>query len=522
MRTWITVAVSALIVTACAPGLEGAPGSSTTRPPTVIATPAADLAAARAMWASLGISDYTYQFTNDCGECDPGARNPRRVAVLAQRVLSIGHADLLTVEEIFESIEQAVNNGRRVEVSYDPETGLPVDVQIDMDMRPVDGGTHWILEGLTGLARVESVEELVEARLRWDAQDLNNYRFLMDVGCDCPERGTFDVTVVGDQVVEVIRLDTDSETDAVAPVTMNQTFDDLQEWFTDTGTLMSEGVLDVDVRVDPVLGYPRLVKLKAAFLENAPPVTIVVTMELIGPIEPGDLAPQIDPKDLADLEQARSLWEKARLTDYRYTLTVHCNCPEDYVGPFEVTVRDLWSASATWKGEPLEPGRAAVYAIDDVFMMIERAIQEGTDVDVTYDLQLGYPQLVVIDVEAVAVDGGLAFTIENLSPLWTPGGVAGRVLAGPTCPVQQDPPDPACADRPVPGAVLVVFDEKGREVTRISTDPNGYFRSSLDPGLYRIEPQPVEGLLGTAPVFEVEIRPGITLEIATDYDTGIR
>ena len=55
-------------------------------------------------------------------------------------------------------------------MSYDPETGLPGDVQIDMDMRPVDGGTHWILEGLTGLAPVESVEDLLEARRLWDAQ----------------------------------------------------------------------------------------------------------------------------------------------------------------------------------------------------------------------------------------------------------------------------------------------------------------------------------------------------------------
>ena len=30
------------------------------------------------------------------------------------------------------------------------------------------------------------------------------------------------------------------------------------------------------------------------------------------------------------------------------------------------------------------------------------------------------------------------------------------VLAGPTCPVVTDPPDPACADRPVEGAELVV------------------------------------------------------------------
>ena len=248
----------------------------------------------------------------------------------------------------------------------------------------------------------------------------------------------------------------------------------------------------------------------------------MVTLELVGPIDPGDFSPQPDPDDLAALERSRSLWEAQRLTDYGYTLTVHCNCPAEYVGPFEVTVRDTWIASATWKGEPLEPGRAAIYTIDDVFVMIERAIQDGTDVDLTYDPQLGYPQLVIIDVEAVAVDGGLAFTIENLSPLGKPGGLEGQVLAGPTCPVQKDPPDPACADRPVHGAVFVVFDASQREVTRITSNPNGYFQVALDPGVYLIEPQPVEGLLGTAAPFEVEIRPGVTHEVVIAYDTGIR
>ena len=522
MRKWITVAALALTFGACAPGYAGPPGSTTTGPPSGSETAAADLASARALWASFGTADYTYRFTNDCGECDPQTRKPKRVAVLAGRVLSVDDGSLLTVEEIFQSIEQALTAGRQVEVTYDPETGLPVDVQIDMDMRPVDGGTHWTLEGLTGLAPVESAQQLLEARRLWDAQGLDDYRFLMKVACECPERGTFDVTVVGDHIVDVIRLDSASDSGTVTPATIDQTFDDLEEWFTDTENLIDEGILDVDLRVDPVKGYPRWVKLEAAFLDTAAPFTVVVTMELVGPIDPGDFSPQPDPDDLAALEQARTLWEAQRLTDYGYTLTVHCNCPQEYVGPFEVTVRETWNVSATWKGKPLEPGRAAIDTIDGVFVLIERAIQDGIDVDVTYDPQVGHPHLAIINPEAVAVDGGLAFTIENLSPLGTTGGLAGQVLAGPTCPVQQEPLDPACADRPVPGAVLVVFDARQREATRITTNPNGYFQVALDPGIYLIEPRPVEGLLGTATPFEVEIRAGVTHEVVVSYDTGIR
>jgi len=510
------------MLVACAPGYQGMPGATTTDPPTGVEGATAALAAARARWAGWGATDYSYRFTNDCGECDPQTNNPKQVAVLAGQVLSVDDGSLLTVDEIFLSIEEALTAGRLVEVTYDPETGLPVDVKIDMDMRPVDGGTHWILEELTDLAPVESAQQLLEARRLWETQGLDDYRFLMKVACECPERGTFDVSVVGDQIVDVTRLDAPSNTGTVTPVTIDQTFDDLEEWFSDSENLIDEGILDVDLRIDPVMGYPRWVKLEAAFLDAAAPSTVVVTMELVGPIDPGDSSPQPDPDDLAALEQARSVWKAQRLTDYGYTLNVHCNCPQEYVGPFAVTVRNTWNVSATWNGEPLEPGRAAVDTIDGVFVMIERAIQDGIDVDVNYDPHFGHPHLVIINPEAVAADGGLAFTIEKLAPLGTPGGLAWQVLAGPTCPVQQEPPDPACTDRPVQGAVLMVFDGKQREVTRITTNPNGSFQASLDPGTYRIEPQPVEGLLGTAMPFDVTIRPGATIEVTVTYDTGIR
>ncbi|MDH5616932.1 MAG: carboxypeptidase-like regulatory domain-containing protein, partial [Acidimicrobiia bacterium] len=518
---WITFTAFALTLAACAPLYDGTFGPTTSPPDE---SPAADLADARVRWASFGAGDYAYQFTNDCGECDPTARSPRRIAVLDGRVLAVHGTDLLTVEQVFESIEQALDAGRRVEVSYDPETGLPRDVQIDMDMRPVDGGTHWTLDMLTSFSPVDSAEGLRAARLLWAAQGLNNYRFLMKVECDCPENGTFDVKVVDDQVVDVIPLDPEAEASSVTPVTMNRTFDDLEEWFTDRKTLIDEGILDLDVRVDPVMGYPRWMHMDAAFPDeySARPFTAVVTMELVGPLDPTEFSPKPDPDDLAAIQLARSLWKASGITDYRYTLTVHCECPQEHTGPFEITVHGQRITSATWNGNPLGPDQGTTYAVDEVFTMIDHAVQDGIDVDVTYDPVLGHPQLVIINVEAVAVDGGLAFTIDNLIPLDRQGGLAGQAVAGPTCPVQKDPAAGVCADRPVDGAVLLVFSFGDTEVARITTNQNGYFRISLDPGYYRIEPQPVAGLLGTAVPFELEVIAGITDEVTITYDTGIR
>ena len=99
--------------------------------------------------------------------------------------------------------------------------------------------------------------------------------------------------------------------------------------------------------------------------------------------------------------------------------------------------------------------------------------------------------------------------------------VFGRVLAGPTCPVERFPPDPDCADQPVAGALLVVARPGGEEVRLVESDAEGRFALRLEPGVYVLQPQPYDGLLGNAPPqeFVVELEP---VELMVGYDTGIR
>jgi hypothetical protein len=112
---------------------------------------------------------------------------------------------------------------------------------------------------------------------------------------------------------------------------------------------------------------------------------------------------------------------------------------------------------------------------------------------------------------------------ESGDPLPAESGVSGTVTAGPTCPVVTDPPDPSCADRPVAGAVLVVTTLAGVELDRTTSDAEGRFALSLPPGTYRLEPQPVEGLMGTAAPVEFAVEPGApALDLVIGYDTGIR
>ena len=106
----------------------------------------------------------------------------------------------------------------------------------------------------------------------------------------------------------------------------------------------------------------------------------------------------------------------------------------------------------------------------------------------------------------------------------TPGptGVVNLTLtAGPVCPVEQVPPDPNCAPRPVAGAEVIVLTADGREVGRPRSDAAGKIRLTLPQGRYIIRPVQTN----TFPIApeEVTVDVGSTpLDVRLGYDTGIR
>jgi hypothetical protein len=95
-------------------------------------------------------------------------------------------------------------------------------------------------------------------------------------------------------------------------------------------------------------------------------------------------------------------------------------------------------------------------------------------------------------------------------------------VAGPTCPVEQDPPDPACAPRPVATALIVVTDAQGQAVAKVQLDETGTAFIELPPGNYLVEASPVEGLMGTATSQNATVVDGVRTPVDLVYDTGIR
>lgn len=84
-------------------------------------------------------------------------------------------------------------------------------------------------------------------------------------------------------------------------------------------------------------------------------------------------------------------------------------------------------------------------------------------------------------------------------------------------------PASACADRPVVDAHLLVFDADGTQVASITSGSEGGFALELPPGDYRLVPQPVDGLIGTAAPVSFSVSPGGSgPPLSIVYDTGIR
>ncbi len=131
------------------------------------------------------------------------------------------------------------------------------------------------------------------------------------------------------------------------------------------------------------------------------------------------------------------------------------------------------------------------------------------------------PAILVLALLAVAAVGcgrqsdGIGTTAREYA-------VSGYAHAGPTCPVVQDPPDPACDDRPVAGAVLVVRTTAGEVAAALTTTSDGTFTVTLPPGRYTLVPKPVEGLPGTPGEQTLLVVDSPLAGIDLSYDTGIR
>lgn len=127
------------------------------------------------------------------------------------------------------------------------------------------------------------------------------------------------------------------------------------------------------------------------------------------PNPPGGPAPG-GAEALAELAEARARWAEAGPASYAYTYVRFCECNEEAAGPFRVVVADGVVQRTTLFGSP---ATAADWTAEQLFDEIESVIADGRQVDVAYDTTTGMPMRASLDLEAIAVDGGLSIEISS-------------------------------------------------------------------------------------------------------------
>lgn len=103
-------------------------------------------------------------------------------------------------------------------------------------------------------------------------------------------------------------------------------------------------------------------------------------------------------------------------------------------------------------------------------------------------------------------------------------GIAGRVVAGPTCPVETVPPQPQCAPRPLMARLRIHPLGSRLPSTMLSSTEDGRFVVHLAPAIYVVQALRQNGSLYPRPPAPVQVRvdSGRLTRITITYDTGIR
>lgn len=147
-------------------------------------------------------------------------------------------------------------------------------------------------------------------------------------------------------------------------------------------------------------------------LPGALPTTHILTTEDIAALN-GEVNTNSEAQK--SLDENRKKWDNTE--DYSYTLQRSCECLDDATRPVDISVKngELDSAKFSNPNAPSsQPPEYNQLTADDLFNKIQEAIDNGTEVDITYDKISGMPTRIRIDPEAIDRDGGEDITVSNL------------------------------------------------------------------------------------------------------------
>jgi len=376
------------------------------------------LQSARTKWDSNSGQYYTIQSQRAC-ECRAEMSALMKISILENSVISAvdinsGEAipqdiweGITTVNDLFDLIEKAIEDNISIEVTYNEKYGYPETAKIDVEQLAVDGGLHiilsnldlqdsqsalddviWTLGSFDSIAGPQPVIENTNITLSIDMENMqlngiggcNNYsaNFVLD-------SENHDITI--SNVISDQRWCEKPEN------TMQQE----QNYFATLSQVrfftFDKGTLNMVVGGDAGLHF-------------------VVTESST---EQQEINNSSD--DLTLLQIARTKWDSNSGQYYTIQSQRFCECLPGMSSLMKVNVLDdsVISSIDTSSGEVISKViLEEIQTVDSLFTLIEKAIDDDISIEVTYNEKYGYPETTKIDVEQLAVDGGLHIILSDL------------------------------------------------------------------------------------------------------------
>ena len=130
-----------------------------------------------------------------------------------------------------------------------------------------------------------------------------------------------------------------------------------------------------------------------------------------------NFSPSTTSTDLSSYQNAKAKWASHSGQYYTVNSQRFCECLPEVSAPIKMSVlnNSVLSVININSGEfASKEAQTAIKTVDDMFALIETAIEDDISTEISYNEEYGYPEAVKIDVEQLAVDGGLYITLSNL------------------------------------------------------------------------------------------------------------
>ena len=255
--------------------------------------------------------------------------------------------------------------------------------------------------------------DLDKHRSLWEANRSDNYSFVLEPICFCPQNllDPVKIDVADGTIASVTYVDSGEapEHDGYGRyVTIDDLFDTIQEG-------IDRPAAAVDVSYDPVFGFPTEANVNYDFRKTDEEYRFTVS----GYSPDGEGTNETLEQAQADLDKHRALWEASRSDNYSFVLEPICFCPQNLLDPVRINVADGKITSVTYvdSGDaPEHDGYGRYVTIDDLFDTVQEGIdRNAAEVDVSYDPVFGYPTDAAIDYYTRMADEEFRFIVSGYS-----------------------------------------------------------------------------------------------------------